>query len=134
MNTYVQQIIDEIGAWDAVSVNPHRFGGREFNLGKVEIGHIHNHGMVDIPFTRAIREQLVSEGRAELHHLLKDSGWISFYIRRAEDVDEALWLYKLSYIQKSRSRNRGSEDTLKQLRDDLAALQPSEEIRKLLKL
>lgn len=101
---WVAQVIESIGTWEGVSIEPHRFGGREFKLGKVEVGHIHSNGMVDIPFTRRIREVLVAENHAEHHHLLHDSGWITFYMRRPEDVTHALWLYRLSYVQKSYRR------------------------------
>lgn len=134
MDESVQHVVDEISRWDGIAVEPHRFGGREFTLGKVEIGHIHNNGMVDIPFTRAIREQLVAEGHAELHHLLRDSGWISFYIRQGIDIDAALWLYRLSYIQKMRNRHRHSEERLAYLTEQLDNLQVSAELRALLKL
>jgi hypothetical protein len=64
---------------------------------KREIGHIHGDHMVDIPFPVKVRQQLVAEGRAELHHILPESGWISFYIRQPEDVDRAITLFKMSY-------------------------------------
>lgn len=104
MREWVEQVIHTVSTWDGVTVEPHRFGGREFKLGKVEVGHIHSHGMVDIPFTRRIREVLVAENHAEPHHLLVESGWITFYMRQPEDVTHALWLYRLSYIQKSYRR------------------------------
>jgi hypothetical protein len=104
---YVADIVRTVGAWDGIAVNPHRFGGSEFNFGKVEIGHIHNHGMVDIPFTVKLREQLVKEGRAGLHHLLKDSGWITVFVRNDADRDNAIWLFRLSYMQKT-SRRMGT--------------------------
>lgn len=104
MSNYVEQVVSGVTAWDGVSISPHRFGGTEFNLGKVEIGHIHRNGMVDIPFTRAIRAQLLIEDRAEPHHLLPETGWISFYIHTAADVEQALWLLRLSYLHKAKRR------------------------------
>ena len=66
----VLTILDqEISQWPHVSVHSHRFGGREFQFGKAEIGHIHIGGVVDIPFTRPIHDALLSEGLAENHHL-----------------------------------------------------------------
>jgi len=85
-------------SWQGVQALPHRFGGTEFRLGaKREIGHIHGDSLVDIPFPTQVREQLVSEGRAERHHILPDSGWISFYLRQPEHVTQAIELLKLSY-------------------------------------
>jgi Ni,Fe-hydrogenase I large subunit len=100
----VQTIIEQVQAWQGVETAPHRFGGVEFNLGKVEVGHIHSNGMVDIPFTRKLREQLVAQGEAQPHHLLAESGWITFHLRTPQDVAQALRLYRLSYVQKGSRR------------------------------
>ncbi|GAB4547596.1 MAG: hypothetical protein OHK0023_09240 [Anaerolineae bacterium] len=104
MQTWVTQVIQGVTAWSGTEQASHRFGGTEFRLGKVEIGHIHRNGMVDIPFTRAIRDILLAEGKAEPHHLLPETGWISFYIRAETDVAAALWLLRVSYLQKARRR------------------------------
>ncbi len=96
-----QRIIDTVSAWEGVEAHPHRFGVVEFNLGKVEIGHVHiESGLVDIPFTRRTREALVSAGDAELHHILPESGWISYWMHSAADADHAIRLYRLSYLHK----------------------------------
>lgn len=52
---------------------------------------------MDLPFPVRVREELVSKGEAERHHVLPDSGWVSFYIRREEDVSKAIELLKRSY-------------------------------------
>ena len=96
-----QRVVEVVSAWDGIETQPHRFGGVEFNLGKVEVGHIHlEAGLVDIPFTRRTREALVADGEAEPHHILPESGWISFWMQGNEDVEQALRLYRLSYLQK----------------------------------
>jgi hypothetical protein len=92
------RITQEVISWQGIRALPHRFGGTEYRLGeKREIGHIHGDSMVDIPFPVKVREQLVAEGKAELHHILPESGWISFYIRQPEDVARAIDLFKRSY-------------------------------------
>jgi Ni,Fe-hydrogenase I large subunit len=102
----VRQIVETVSTWNGVSTSGHRFGGVEFTLGNVEIGHVHAHGMVDIPFTRAIREILVAAGDAEPHHLLAESGWITLYVRTPSYVNRALRLFRLSWLQKRRQRDR----------------------------
>lgn len=103
----IDDIIRQVSAWDGVVAHPHRFGGTEFNLGNVEIGHIHAPGgLVDIPFTRTTRNQLVNAKLAEPHHLLDESGWISFWLGKTGDADAALRLYRLSYLQKRRRRDK----------------------------
>jgi hypothetical protein len=120
---FMQHIENAVTAFDGVEAAPHRYGGREFTFGKVEIGHIHRSGMVDIPFTRKIRDVLIAEGHAEHHHLLHESGWISFYIRQDADLDKAIWLYTLSYLHKTRKR-QPNPDLLRQtpMSDALYAL------------
>jgi hypothetical protein len=117
MRSDVQHIIDMVSQWQGVTAQPHRFGGIEFNLGKVEIGHVHGHGLVDIPFTRKLRELLVAQDEALPHHLLSDSGWISFYLRQPDNTRQALRLMRLSYAQKRSRRQRdfNLQDELSQL-------------------
>lgn len=100
MRNDVKTLIDTVSAWEGVTAQPHRFGGVEFNLGNVEIGHVHRNGMVDIPFTRKLRDQLVKFGEAEPHHLLTESGWITFYMEGDDDAQHAVRLMRLSYLQK----------------------------------
>lgn len=125
----VQTVQQMIAGWDGVSAAPHRFGGVEFRIGKVEIGHMHGGRMIDIPFTRAIREVLVREGTAEPHHLLPESGWISFYPRRAEDWQGVLRLFRLSYLQKYGRRGKIDPAAVQLELDALAA---SPELRRAL--
>lgn len=106
MREDAQRVIDQVSAWEGVTAQPHRFGGVEFTLGSVEVGHIHvGSGLVDIPFTRRTREALVGAGEAELHHILPETGWISFWMRDPADVEQALRLYRLSYLHKRHRRS-----------------------------
>ena len=81
----------------AVEAVPHRFGGTEFRLGTREIGHVHGDHLVDIPFPKRVRDEVVAAGEAEPHHVLPESGWVSFYLRTAEDVERAIALLRRSY-------------------------------------
>lgn len=119
---WVEHFIAEASVLPHISTAPHRFGGVEFRLGRVEVGHIHRYGMVDIPFTRAIRQALVTAGQAEPHHLLADSGWISFYLRQAQDVADGLALLHLSYWQKLSRRQPLPATALADLPFDAAIL------------
>ncbi len=79
-------------SWEGVTEHPHRFGGTEYRLGKREIGHIHGDRLVDIPFTKKARDRAIQEGKAEAHHILPDSGWVSIWLREAKNLDDALEL------------------------------------------
>ena len=87
----------EVSGWPGTSEAPHRFGGVEFNLGTREIGHLHGDHLLDVPFPRRLRDALVANGRAEPHHVLPQSGWVSFRIRSSADTEAAVALLRLSY-------------------------------------
>jgi hypothetical protein len=92
-----RQITAAVLAWPGTTIAPHRFGGVEYRLGSREIGHIHGDWMLDIPFPKKIRDILVAGGQAEPHHLLPDTGWISFYVREPADIGRAVELLRRSY-------------------------------------
>ena len=88
-----------VASWPRVSVHPHRFGGREFCVAKAEVGHIHEGGIVDIPFPRSFRDALLAEGLAEEHRWVPKSGWVTFRVRSDQDSKHAEWLMRLSYLR-----------------------------------
>ena len=92
-----EKIKDEVLAWEGTEARPHRFGGVEFRVGGHEIGHLHGDRQADLPFPRRVREELVSEGKAQLHHVLPQTGWVSYRIRGEEDVEGALELFRRNY-------------------------------------
>ena len=106
------RIADEVLTWEGVSAHEHRFGGVEFRLGKRELGHLHGDPprLADLPFQKGIRDMLVETGRAQPHHVLPDSGWVSLPIRADEDVDEAIALFRLSYERAQVAARRRSAD------------------------
>jgi len=91
-----ERIVSAVKSWQGVEIRPHRYGGLEFRLGKRELGHIHGDALVDIPFPKAVRNEIVASGEAEPHHILPNSGWISLFLRRAEDVETAIRLLERS--------------------------------------
>jgi hypothetical protein len=84
------RIEEEVGSWEGVTVQAHRFGGVEFVLGKRELGHLHA-TWADLPFTRRIREMLIETGRAEPHRA-GVKGWVSHPLD-----EDAIELFRLSY-------------------------------------
>ena len=71
---------------------------------------MHGNTLVDIPFPKAIRNELVESGRVLPHHILPESGWVSFYIKKDEDVAQAVELFELAYkmaLKKFGSKNNG---------------------------
>ena len=92
-----QKIVREVSSWAGVTSGSHRFGGTEFRLGRRELGHLHGSRLADLPFPLAVRRQLVSAGRAEPHHVLPQSGWVSYHIKDANDVEPVIALFRLNY-------------------------------------
>ncbi len=84
-------------SWPRMEGHLHRFGGTEFRIGRREIGHMHGDSLVDIPFPRKVRDEIVAAGQALPHHVLPDTGWVSFYIREEEDIARAIQLLARSY-------------------------------------
>src|SRR5258705_12113332 len=107
--TEISEAIErELLSWPDVTTGRHRFGGRAFHLGNIEIGHLHGSHVVDLPFPRAIRDELVSSGKVSPHHHVPDSGWVSFYIRDKTDISAVLALFRRNYerIQAVMQRQR----------------------------
>lgn len=99
----------EVSKWAGVEVHPHRFGGREFRVGRRELGHVHGDALIDIPFPTAIGRQLVVAGEAEAHHVLPASGWVSVRLRGEEDLERGIALLRRAY-QSARERRLGLVD------------------------
>ena len=104
-----KRITEALLSWDGVSASPHRFGGTEYRLGKRELGHIHGDHLVDIPFPTRVRDEIVASGQALPHHVMPESGWISFYLVGEEDVARAISLLRRSYELARRQKSRGNE-------------------------
>ena len=91
------RISEAVISWPGMTSQPHRFGGVEYTIGRREIGHIHGDHLVDIPFPKKVRDEIVAAGRAQPHHVLPQTGWVSFYLRQESDVEQAIALLRESY-------------------------------------
>lgn len=104
-----QRIVEAASHWADVEIKPHRYGGLEFRLGRRELGHIHGDRLLDIPFPKSVRDEIVTAGEAEPHHILPDSGWVSFFLRTEEDVPRAIRLLERSFsLAAARRASRAS--------------------------
>ena len=111
VNNAQKQITQAALSWGGVTTQPHRFGGVEYLLGMREIGHIHGDYLVDIPFPTKVRDELVQAGEAEPHHLLHDSGWISFYVHEPADIERAIALLQRSYTIAAKQHQKRTAST-----------------------
>jgi hypothetical protein len=101
-----QRICEAAGRWAGVETGPHRFGGLEFRLGRRELGHVHGDRLIDIPFPKSVRDEIVAAGEAEPHHILPGSGWVSVFLRTEEDVERAIRLLERSFSLAVAQRER----------------------------
>src|SRR5512138_817850 len=92
-----EQISQALQQWEGVTQHVHRFGGQEYRLGRRELGHIHGDHLLDIPFPKKVRDEIVNAGLAQPHHILPETGWVSFYLREEEDVQKVIALLRRSY-------------------------------------
>jgi len=95
--TIAERISTELAGWPDVTVTVHGPRFVEFHVGRRELGHLHGSRLADITFPVRIREQLVADGRAMLHHSHPESGWVSAPIRTDADVPGIVSLFRLSY-------------------------------------
>ncbi len=97
----------EVAGWTGVEERTHRFGGREFRVNGHEIGHLHGDRLADLPFPVKVREELVEAGKARRHHVLPETGWVSYQIQGEEDVAGALELFRKNYERLTARREAG---------------------------
>jgi phage terminase Nu1 subunit (DNA packaging protein) len=110
MEDIAGRIEREVGSWDGVTVNSHRYGGVEFRLGRRELGHLHGERWADLRFHQGVRDMLVDTGRAQAHHVLPHTGWVSKQIRDEDDVAAVIELSRLSYERATVASRISSEN------------------------
>lgn len=109
----VDALVGEIGHWDGIEVVPEpRFGGPAFQLGRRQLGHLHDArergAFADIPLPRALRDELIAAGRARPHSAMPDSGWLTVPVRTAADLAGAVDVFRLAY-DRARRKRRSAE-------------------------
>ena len=73
---------------------------------------MHGDHLVDIPFPTRVRDEIVAAGAAKPHHILPETGWVSFYVREDPDIERAITLLKRSYELAIQQRStRRPDDT-----------------------
>lgn len=97
MGIILGRISRELLSWANVTSELHRFGGTEFRINKRELGHLHGDRLADLPFTIDVRNKLVESGRASAHHILPQTGWVSYWIKGEEDIPNVNELFMMRY-------------------------------------
>jgi len=104
VNSAGARIREAVASWPGVEAVPHRFGGIEYRYGRKEMGHVHGDALADLPFPRRIRDELIAAGRAEPHHVLPDTGWVSVRMRGPDDAEAVIQLFREQYERYSAKR------------------------------
>jgi hypothetical protein len=104
-----RQIEQTVANWPGVTVEPHRFGGIEFRVGRREHGHLHGDRLADLPFPVKVRDELIAAGKVERHHVLPDSGWVSRWIGGVDDIRGVVELFHLNYERPWSNPSREAE-------------------------
>jgi luciferase-like monooxygenase len=92
----ISEIETQIRRWPGMQVGVHRLGGVGFLFHGKESSHIHGNGLLDCFVGRPNRDELVRDRRACPHHVFPRSGWISFWIRDGDDVQQAVDLIRIA--------------------------------------
>ncbi len=90
-------IREAVGSWPGVEAVPHRFGGIEYRYGRKEMGHVHGDRLADLPLPRKLHDEVIASGRAEPHHVLPESGWVSCRMSGPEDAAGVIELFRIQY-------------------------------------
>ena len=98
----VDALVGEVANWEGVELATEpRFGGPMFQVGRRQLGHLHDAGergaFADIPLPRAVRDELIEAGRARPHSAMPDSGWLTVPVRTAADLAGAVDVFRLAY-------------------------------------
>jgi hypothetical protein len=93
----IDEIEDTFLVQKSTTVSLHKYGGSQFNYLDKEIAHLHSNGLLDVLFSKQIKNELKLDGRITDYHVFKNSGWISFYITNEDDMSYAKVLLKIAY-------------------------------------
>ena len=99
-----EKIKKELLSWKGVTIHEHNFVTVMFYVGEIEMGHLHGDSIADLQFPAKISKKLVKEGRVSLHHVIPKSGWVSYEIRNAKDVEAVIELFRLQYNRLTESK------------------------------
>lgn len=105
----LERVKSELLSWPGVASKSHRFGGTEFDLDGREMGHMHGSSWADLPFPMGVRKELVEKGMASPHHILPQSGWVTFHVRSDEDVQTLIELFRMQYERLGASKNNSDD-------------------------
>ncbi|RZK55514.1 MAG: hypothetical protein EOO91_13980 [Pedobacter sp.] len=94
---WIDDLEENVLSFSETNISLHKYGGTQFNYLKREFGHLHSNGILDILLDQQLKSKMLIAGRINDHHVFKNSGWISFYIQKEDDVEYAKELLQIAY-------------------------------------
>lgn len=94
---FIQKFISEIVSWPEIEKANHTYGGTEFRLFNRSLGHIHSNGILDLPFVKDLRKELLENHLVEIHHLENSISWVSKRVTDDKSLESAKSIMLLSY-------------------------------------
>jgi hypothetical protein len=95
------QLFEDLKSWilqlPGVTQAPHRFGGTEFQVERLEFMHHHGPSFLDIRLSKDDQAAALKTGTAIPHRFAPQAGWVSFRIEKPEDLKPAKKLIELAY-------------------------------------
>ncbi len=107
----IWDVVQEVGAWPGMQIVPDGSGlCLALALSGVTLGHVRWNGRVDLTFAPEIRDRLVAEEMASLDPDQPDACRVVLVIRTIADVDRAVWLLRLAYLNLDSNTYAGASD------------------------
>lgn len=107
MGQVASSIINEIKQWQGVIIRPHPYGGFQFKIHGVDVGHVHGDSLVDLPMSPHMRQQISSMkketnnnrgNRLPDYHIYRETGWIAYYLNNdVQDLSTLIQDFKSQY-------------------------------------
>lgn len=131
-NTEREQIAEAVASWPNITTGDGRFGSISFQLADREIGHLHPR-LADIDYPKPLKDQLIADGKTDEHHAVpKHPTATTFHIESVDDVDQAVWLFRLSYLVHLailQKRNEATKLSDIDVRKEVNEFEPTDSIR-----
>ena len=99
-----EKIKKELLGWKGVTIHEHNFVTAMFYVDGIEMGHLHGDSIADLQFPTKVGKKLVKEGRVSPHHVIPKSGWVSYEIQNAKDVETVVELFRFQYNRLTKSK------------------------------
>ena len=111
-DTTVESIVSTAGSWPGVELASLTGGDAVLSVAGREFARVHASGLVDVPTTRLLRNQLLTDGIADRHHARPRSSWVTYRVRSRADAPGAVRLLRFAYLCRllalgNRSARRG---------------------------